>query len=150
MRRLHPLRLVLFLLGIALGLAVAACLLPERPYERWQLLDGTIHARARWIYERVHFDPRPIDVMIVGPSRIARGLDPLQLQDLLSRPGRPVHVVNFALPEGGRNINDVIVEEALSKKTPKLIIIGVIPEGFRLPDGRSVDVFVMHRKLHPA
>ena len=30
-----------------------------------------------------------------------------------------------------------------------LIIIGAIPEGFRLPDGRRVDVFVMHRKLGP-
>lgn len=31
-----------------------------------------------------------------------------------------------------------------------LIIIGTIPEGFRLPDGRLVDVFVMYRRLGPA
>jgi hypothetical protein len=145
MRRLHPLRTVLSLLGIALGLAVVACLLPERPYERWQLLDGTIHGRARWIYERVHFDPRPIDVMVVGPSRTARGVDPLQLQALLSRPGRPVRVVNFALPENGRNINDAIVEEALKEKTPKLIVIGVIEKPSRF--GHSAYKYVAPRSL---
>lgn len=145
MPRLHPLRLVFSVLGIALGLAVVACLLPERPYERWQLLDGTIHARARWIYERVHFDPRPIDVMFVGPSRTARGVDPLQLQDLLSRPGHPVHVVNFALPENGRNINDAIVEEALKEKTPKLIVIGVIEKPSRF--GHSAFKYIAPRGL---
>ena len=145
MRRLHPLRLVLSVLGIALGLAVVACLLPERPYERWQLLDGTIHERARWIYERVHFDPRPIDVMFVGPSRTARGVDPLQLQDLLSSPGHPVHVVNFALPENGRNMNDAIVEEALKTKTPKLIVIGVIEKPARF--GHPAFKYVAPRNL---
>jgi hypothetical protein len=131
MRRLHPFRLAFSVLGIALGLAVVACLLPERPYERWQLLDGTMHERARWIYERVHFDPRPIDVVVVGPSRIQRAIDPLQLQDLLSSPGHPVHVVNFALAQGGRDINDVIVEETLKTKRPKLIVIGVIEKPSR-------------------
>jgi hypothetical protein len=145
MRRLHPFCIVLSVLGIALGLAVAACLMPERPYERWQLLDGTIHERARWIYERVHFDPRPIDVMFVGPSRTSRGVDPLQMQDLLSSPGRPVRVVNFALPENGRNINDAIVEEALKQKTPKLIVIGVIEKPGRF--GHSAYKYVAPRSL---
>jgi hypothetical protein len=108
MARFHPLRKFACLLGVAFGVAAVACLLPERPYERWQLLDGTIHGRSRWIYERTHFDPRPIDVMFVGPSRIARAIDPLQLQAQLSKSGQPVHVVNFSLPEGGRNINDVV------------------------------------------
>jgi hypothetical protein len=149
MRRLRPLRTVLSILGIALGLAVTACLLPERPYERWQLLDGTIHERARWIYERVHFDPRPIDVMFVGPSRTARGVDPLQLQDLLSSPGRPVRVVNFALPENGRNMNEVIVEEALKTKTPKLIVIGVIEKPSRFGHPAYKYIAPRHLMVNP-
>ncbi len=145
MRRLHPLCTVLTVLGIALGSAVVACLLPERPYERWQLLDGTMHERVRWIYERVHFDPRPIDVVVVGPSRIARAIDPLQLQDMLSTPGHPVNVVNFALAQGGRDVNDVIVEETLSKKTPKLIVIGVIEKPSRY--GHPAYKYVSPRSL---
>ena len=29
------------------------------------------------------------------------------------------------------------------------IIVGVLPDAFRLPDGKPVDVFVMHRRLNP-
>lgn len=131
MARLHPLRSVLAILGIALATAVLVCLLPENPYQRWQLLDGTIHRNARWIYERIHFDPRPVDVVFVGPSRVARGVDPIRLQTELRRQGRPVNVVNFALPEGGRNLNYVIVDELLKTKRPKLIVIGVIEKPAR-------------------
>lgn len=69
MRGLRAHLVVLKILGLALVLAGGACLLPDNPYQRWQLLDGTMHASARWIYERTHFDPRSIDVVIVGPSR---------------------------------------------------------------------------------
>ena len=105
--------------------APVACLLPENPYQRWQLLDGTIHANLRWIYERTNFDPTPIDVMFVGPSRIEKGVDAPRLGRDLAARGLPAHVVNFALPEAGRNINYLIVKETLEHKTPKLIVIGV-------------------------
>jgi hypothetical protein len=131
MARLHPLRSFLAILGTAFAAAVAACLLPENPYQRWQLLDGTIHKNARWIYERIHFDPRPLDVVFVGPSRTARGVDPIRMQAALRREGRPVNVVNFALPEGGRNVNYVIVDELLKTKRPKLLVIGVIEKPSR-------------------
>lgn len=131
MKRIHPLRSFLAILGIALAAAVGACLLPENPYQRWQLVDGTIQGRARWIYERIHFDDRPVDVAIIGPSRIARGVDPFQLERELTRLGTPGRVVNFAMPEGGRNMNDVVVEEMLKTKTPKLIIVGVIEKPSR-------------------
>jgi hypothetical protein len=131
MARLRPLRSFLAILAIALGAAVAASLLPTNPYQRWQQLDGTLHAKSRWIYERIHFDPRPIDVAVVGPSRTVRGVDARRLEASLAALGVPSRVVNFALPEGGRDTNDVIVEEMLTTKTPKLIIIGVIEKPSR-------------------
>jgi hypothetical protein len=132
MTRIHPLRNVLAILAVALATAAAASLLPDNPYQRWQLLDGTIHRHARWIYERIHFDPSPVDVVFVGPSRIARGVDPIRMEGELRRRGYPVNVVNFALPEGGRNLNTVIVEELLKTKRPELIVIGVIEKPARL------------------
>ena len=125
MRRLHPIRAILAILAIALALGAGACLLPDDPYQRWQLLDGTIHANARWIYERTHFDPTPIDVMFIGPSRIEKGVDAPRLGEALAARGLPSRVVNFALPEAGRNINYLIVKETLEHKTPRLIVIGV-------------------------
>jgi len=131
MARLRPLRSFFAVLGVALAAALVACLLPENPYQRWQLLDGTLHAKSRWIYERIHFDPRPIDVAVVGPSRAIRAVDARHLEAALRGQGVQAHVVNFALPEGGRDVNDVIVEEMLREKTPKLLIIGVIEKPSR-------------------
>jgi hypothetical protein len=119
------------IIGIALLAAVASCFLPGSPYERWQLLDGTIHSRARWIYERIHFDPTPIDVAFVGPSRIGAGVDAPRLSVALATEGLPDNVVNFSLPEAGRNINYAIVEEMLTQKRPKLLVIGVIEKPSR-------------------
>jgi hypothetical protein len=110
---------------VAFLAAVAACFLPESPYERWQLLDGTIHSRARWIYERIHFDPTPIDVAFVGPSRVGAGIDAPRLGAELQAEGLPAHVVNFSLPEEGRNINYVIVREMLGQKRPRLLVLGI-------------------------
>lgn len=117
-------------LGIAVLAAVAACLLPADTYQRWQLLNGTIHARSRWTYERIHFDPTPIDVAVIGPSR-TMAVDPLRLEAGLRARGAPARVVNFALPEGGRNINYVFVHEMLKTKTPKLLVIGVVEKPSR-------------------
>jgi hypothetical protein len=125
MRPLHAFRKTVAILGIALGIAVALCFVPEDPYQRWQLLDGTIHANARWIYERIHDDPAPIDVVFVGPSRIERGVNAPRLAADLAAQGLPSNVVNFSLPEAGRDINFVIVNELLKSKRPKLIVIGV-------------------------
>src|SRR4051812_47904056 len=123
MRPLHAFRKTMAILGVALATAVALCLLPENPYQRWQLLEGTIHSRARWMYERTHFDPQPVDVVFLGPSRIGAGVDAPRLGRALAARGLPSNVVNFSLPEGGRNINYVIFDELLKAKTPKLVVI---------------------------
>lgn len=119
------------LLALTAVFGAAAAMLPDNPYERWQLLDGTIHRRARWIYERIHYDPTPIDIAFVGPSRIEAGVNSKVLEYELAKRGMPAHVVNFALPENGRNLNKVIVEEMLKTKRPKLIVVGVIEKPSR-------------------
>jgi len=119
------------IIGIAFAFAIAASLLPDVPYQRWQLLDGTIHARARWIYERVHYDPTPIDVVFIGPSRVGAAVSAPRLSRRLAEAGLPSHVVNFSLPETGRDINATIFDEMLKRKQPKLVVIGVIEKPSR-------------------
>ncbi|WP_010545410.1 hypothetical protein [Sphingomonas elodea] len=142
---LHAGRKTWLILAIALGFAVLASLLPENPYQRWQLLGGTIHARARWIYERVHEDPTPIDVAFVGPSRVEAGVSAPRLAASLAARGLPAHVVNFSLPETGRNINAMIVDEMLSTKRPKLLVIGVFEKPSRF--GHSAFKYIAPRAM---
>lgn len=140
MRTLHNARTALLILLVAFGCAVVSCLLPEDPYQRWQLLDGTIHANARWIYERTKFDPRPIDVVFVGPSRTGAGINAPRLSAALATRGLPSNVVNFSFPESGRNINYAVVEQLLRHKTPKLLVLGVTEKPSRF--GHSAFKFI--------
>lgn len=144
MTQLHAFRKTVAILAVSLAAAVLVCLLPENPYQRWQLLDDTIHARSSWIYERVHFDPTPIDVAFVGPSRVGAAVNAPRLGRELAARGLPSNVVNFSLPETGRDINAVIVEEMLKEKTPKLIVIGVIEKPARF--GHSAFKYIAPRE----
>jgi hypothetical protein len=113
-------RAVLAILGLALALAFASLLLPTNAYQRYQLLAGTIHERSRWIYERIHYDPTPIDVVVIGSSRTGAGVIAPRLA---AETG--LNVVNFSLPEAGRNINYALIDEMLATKQPRLIVLGV-------------------------
>ena len=125
MKALRAGRCSLAILAVAFGLAVLACLLPEDPYQRWQLLDGTIHERVRWMYERAHFDPTPVDVVVVGPSRSVEGVDGPLLGESLAARGLPSHVVNFSLNDTGRNMNYAVLRQLFQTRTPRLIVIDV-------------------------
>jgi len=111
-------------LGVALVLNAAVCLLPENDYQRWQLQD-VMDGRLRWIYERIHFDPKPINVAILGASRAELGLSAAAIEKRLATLGKNVNVVNFALPGSGRDIQWTVLEELLKAKSPKVVVIEV-------------------------
>ncbi|MFZ4746169.1 MAG: hypothetical protein ACOYLK_04655 [Sphingomonas sp.] len=123
-------RAVLAMFGVALLAAVAAAALPDNEYQRFASLEKTIQNRLRWIYERTHHDPAPIDVVILGPSRAGAAISAPRLQAALAAQGvagqrGALGVVNFALPENGRDLHWVVEQQLLAARTPKLIIITV-------------------------
>jgi hypothetical protein len=116
---------ILAMLGVALVLTVAVCLLPENAYQRWRLLDSDLNGRLRWIYERIHFDPRPIDVVILGASRSQVGLSAGSIEQQLAEHGKHANVVNFAIFNVGRNLQWAILSETYKAKSPKVIVVEV-------------------------
>jgi hypothetical protein len=119
---------ILAALAVAVLLCAAACLLPENDYQRWQLADP--EGRLRWIYERIHFDPKPIDVAIVGPSRAQLGLSAAAVEQDLVKQGKPANVVNFALPGAGRDIQWAMLNELFKAKSPKAVVLEVEEEPY--------------------
>jgi hypothetical protein len=115
---------ILAVLGVALLLNVAVSLLPENAYQRWQLVESD-YGRLRWIYERIHHDPRPIDVVILGSSRAQVGLSAAAIEQQLAEHGKSVNVVNFAIFNIGRNIQWAIINEIYKAKSPKVIVLQV-------------------------
>ena len=130
--RFRSSRVSLGILATALVCAVGAALLPDDPYQRSQLLDDTIHRKARWIYERTHYDDVPIDIVAIGSSRIGAGFDAPRLAAALDARGLPANVVNFSLPEAGRDINYAVFEEVLETKRPKLLVLSVAEKPSRV------------------
>jgi hypothetical protein len=115
-------------LVVALILSAAVCFLPENDYQKWQLQDPD--GRLRWIYERIHFDPTPIDVAIVGPSRAQLGLSAAAIEQDLAQRGKHVIVANFAMLGSGRDLPWAILDELFKAKSPKVVVLEVDEEPY--------------------
>jgi hypothetical protein len=116
-------RTILAAFGVALALSAAVLLLPENDYQRWRLLDDTLYWQLRWMYERIHFDPKPIDVAILGSSRTQLGLSAAAIEEQLAEHGKHANVVNFSMVGDGRNIEWAILGELWKAKSPKAVVL---------------------------
>ncbi len=117
------------LLGFGLTGAVVMCL-PSARYVRYQQEAGTIQFHARWIYERIHFDPTPIDVAVIGMSRLEAGVSPVELQQQLSEKlGRRIHVADLALVQNGRNLHYAIAKDLLNTRPEVKVLVLSVDEG---------------------
>lgn len=109
---------------------VLTWLLPHDLYIRYQQFDNSDIFHVRWVYERIHYDKTPIDVAIVGSSRVEAAISAPILQDNLSRRlGRPIHVANLAVPEEGRNLHYLIARELLKNHPEtRIILVSVVEQ----------------------
>jgi hypothetical protein len=107
---------VMVILLVAALSAAGAASLPDNPYQRFQLLPE-LNGRLAWIYERIHYDPEPIDVGIIGPSRTFTGVGSGEVEQHLSLLGKSARVVNFSLLFQGRNAQWAILEELYKTKS---------------------------------
>ncbi len=74
--------------------------------------------------QRLHFDPTPIDVALIGTSRMAGGLSGPQIErGYCQATGRRIHVANLAMPVTGRNMHYVIAKIAARTKAPMLYVV---------------------------
>jgi hypothetical protein len=119
-----------YLAIVALGflvLCAASLALPHDPYIRWQSFQGTMFERTRYQYERLHFDSAPIDVVFIGSSRTAAGIDPGLLEAALSERGQSLRVIDMSLPASGMDIRMAQAREALrARPGVKLLVIAVV------------------------
>ena len=135
-------RTILAALAFALVVNAAVCFLPENDYQRWQLQDPD--GRLRWIYERIHFDPKPIDIAIVGPSREQLGLSAAAMEQNLAQRGKHANVVNFSMVGVGRDLQWAILQELFKAKSPKVIVLGVEDQPY--PFGHFLFKYVAPRR----
>ena len=104
--------------------AVGAACLPDIPYQRFQFLP-VLCQRLAWIYERIHYDPKPIDVAILGPSKTFTGVSGSEVEKRLSVLGKPARVANLSLVYQGRNAQWAILDELYKVKSPRILIVPI-------------------------
>lgn len=126
----RPLALYVAMLATVAALFAGVLALPHDPYIRFQQLAKTIQFRSQWIYERVELDTTPIDVAVIGNSRLGAGVSGPQVQAALRRVTRTdLHVANLTMPQEGRNVHYAIVKRLLEKRPEvKLIVLSVIEQ----------------------
>lgn len=124
-------RTFLLIVGSALLFTLGTFALPINGYIRYSQFGGTIYANLGWIYERIHFDPAPIDVAVLGSSRTMLAVSAPTLEAGLVARGINAKVVNFSVVGNGRNINAMIADELLSVKNPRLLILEVDETSYR-------------------
>jgi len=120
--------MLLALLALAAVLCAASVALPHNPYIRFQQFASGDFSRVRWVYERIHFDPTPIDVAVIGSSRTEAAISAPKLEMALSAQlGRPVHVANLAVPLEGRDTHYVIAQELMrAHPETRLVLLSLV------------------------
>lgn len=98
--------------------------LPVDPYLRYRALSDTDWLKGRWIYERLHFDPTPIDIAFLGTSRMMQGIDSMTVQDEVDSGGTSrQQVVNLSLPGGSYDIRYLVAKMLFETKKPKVLVV---------------------------
>jgi hypothetical protein len=123
---LPPARFAIVAVVITLVLIVAASLLPHSRYIRFNSSHEPVLHKVKWIYQRLHFDPTPIDVVFIGSSHTVYGIDAEQVEEVATKvSGEHIHIANFALIHPGRDMDYLVTREVLKTKRPHLLVIEV-------------------------
>ena len=122
----------LMVFATALAILIAACSLPHDRYLRFQSATDAAIVKAGWIYERIHFDPTPIDVVFIGTSHTVFGIDSEMVERVCREAGgKRCASVNFGLQHLGRNVHWVLAREVLQTRKPRLLVVEVQETEFR-------------------
>jgi hypothetical protein len=126
MGKLSALRFVSVTCTIAIALLVSLCLLPHNRYLRFQSLTDPQVVKASWIFERIHFDPTPIDIVFIGTSHTVFGVNSAIVEQACrAAGGGHCRTVNFGMEHLGRDLHWLISREVLQSRRPRLLVIEV-------------------------
>ncbi|HEV2547891.1 MAG TPA: hypothetical protein VGU20_11170 [Stellaceae bacterium] len=125
-KRLAPARFAAVTTAMIIILIVGACLLPHSRYIRFTNAHEPVLHKEGWIYQRLHHDPTPVDVVFIGSSHTIWGIDAEQVEvSATETSGGPIHIANLAVIHPGRDMDYLIAREALENKHPHLLLIEV-------------------------
>lgn len=122
-RKLGPVRYGLLALGVLMAGWIVLFFLPTDAYQRYLSLRSTDYIKGSWIYERLHFDPTPVDIAFIGSSRTMEGIDAAAIEAELARSKISAHVVNLAVPSLGLDVPYLLGRMLVETKQPRIVFL---------------------------
>lgn len=122
-RALSPARYALTACATCVLAWAALFFLPTDPYQRHAALRSTDYIKGAWIYERLNFDPTPVDIAFLGSSRTMEGVDAATVEADLATDGVAAHVVNLALPSLGQDTPALLARMLAETKRPRIVFV---------------------------
>jgi len=135
MLRSRPLAYLAVTGSVTLAFLLGLTLLPHSRYIRFQqtAVESLQLLRVKWIYQRIHFDPTPIDVAFIGTSHTQSSIDAELVEAAAHEHGHDWHVVNFAVPWLGRDLHYLIARELLENRRVSKLVVEVQESEPRAP-----------------
>lgn len=129
---LRPAVFLSIVLATTLAVLITVSALPDNRYVRFKKLTEPEVIKAGWIYERIHFDPTPIDVVFLGTSRTVAGIDSGKVeQSCHDVGGKYCSSVNFGMLHLGRNLHWLLAREVIESRKPRLLVVEVQETEYR-------------------
>ncbi len=121
----RPLPFLALTLAVTLAGSIGVCLLPHDRYIQFQTvaLESDYTLPLKWMYERIHDDPTAIDIAFIGTSHTQSGVNSALVESSLREAGDGAHVVNFALPFLGRDLEYLIARELIGTRNLRELVI---------------------------
>ena len=125
-KSLASLRFCWVVLATASIALATACSLPDDRYLRYQTLTDKEVVKSGWIYERIHYDPTPIDVVFIGSSHTVFGIDSEKVERVCREAGgERCASINLGLQHLGRNMQWLVAREVMQTRKPRLLVVEV-------------------------
>lgn len=116
--------ITLFLLPIALVITIVF-IVPANERFNYYFPKYNCMGKSGWIYDRLHNDEHPADIVFLGSSRTIDGIGDKYIEDSLQQLGGEMNVLNLGYCRFGRNMHYILAKRAIEKWKPKCIVIEV-------------------------
>src|ERR1039457_531719 len=116
-------RILFSIIFFLFPLIMLVYLIPVDRRQRFIQLKEDCSYQGIWLYDRIHQNTNPADIVFFGSSHTINGINDEIVEKQLNIPS--MHIVNFGYCRYGVNIYPVLLKEILRSKKPKILFLEV-------------------------
>ncbi|MDX9907637.1 MAG: hypothetical protein RBS55_13705 [Bacteroidales bacterium] len=114
-------KLILHTALFLLPVVILVLIIPVDKRMKYAGLKNDCFNHGIWIYDRIHYNPDPVDIAFLGSSHTINGIDDRIISEGLT----PIKAANFGYCRLGRNLDYVLLKEILKKKKISKLVVEV-------------------------